>query len=100
LTGVKVTHVLSGGAGERAGLAPGDELLAVDGWRLRRLDDAARVLPATGTTALLVARDQRVLSLALDVAWLGAADAGGVQLKADDKADAAARRLHEAWLAG
>jgi predicted metalloprotease with PDZ domain len=42
---VKVTHVLSGGAGERAGLAPGDELLAVGGWRLRRLDDAARVLP-------------------------------------------------------
>jgi len=100
LTGVKITHVLSGGAGERAGLAPGDELLAVDGWRLRRLDDAARVIPATGTTALLVARDQRVLSLALDVAWLGAADAGGLQLKVVDKAEPAARRLHEAWLAG
>ena len=92
LTGVKITHVLSGGAGERAGLAPGDELLAVDGWRLRRLDDAARVLPAAGTTTLLVGRDQRVLSLALDVAWLGAADAGGLQLKAVDKA----RRLPRA----
>ena len=45
LTGVKVTHVLRDGAGERAGLAPGDELIAVDGWRLRRLDDALRVLP-------------------------------------------------------
>ena len=100
LTGVKVTHVLSGGAGERAGLAPGDELLAVGGWRLRRLDDAARVLPAAGTTTLLVGRDQRVLTLALDVAWLGAADSGGLQLKAVDKGDAAARRLYEAWIAG
>ena len=100
LTGVKVTHVLSGGSGERAGLAPGDELLAVDGWRLRRLDDAARVLPLAGTASLLVARDQRVLSLPLEVASLGASDAGGVQLKALDKAEAEARRLHEAWLAG
>ena len=31
LTGIKVSHVLRGGAAERAGLAAGDELLAV-GW--------------------------------------------------------------------
>ncbi|HSC62052.1 MAG TPA: PDZ domain-containing protein, partial [Caldimonas sp.] len=56
-TGVKVTHVLRDGAAERAGVAPGDELIAVDGWRLRRLDEASRVLPQEGTTELVVARD-------------------------------------------
>ena len=43
LTGVKVTHVLRDGAGERAGVAPGDELIAIDGWRAappRRRDRA------------------------------------------------------------
>jgi predicted metalloprotease with PDZ domain len=100
LTGVKVTHVLRDGAGERAGVAPGDELIAAAGWRLRRLDDAARVLPQEGTTTLLVGRDQRVLSLPLDVASLAATQAGALQLKPAEKADATARRLYEAWIAG
>jgi len=100
LTGVKVTHVLRDGAGERAGLAPGDELIAIAGWRLRRLDDAARVLPHEGTTTLLVGRDQRVLGVPLSVASLAAADAGAVQLKPAEKADAATRRLREAWIGG
>ena len=100
LTGVKVTHVLRDGAGERAGVAPGDELIAAAGWRLRRLDDASRVLPQEGTTTLLVGRDQRVLSLPLDVASLAATEAGALQLKPAEKADATARRLYEAWIAG
>jgi len=98
LTGVKVSHVLSDGAGERAGLAPGDELIGIDGWRLRRLDDASRVLPQEGTTTLVVGRDQRLLSLPVTVASLAPADAGVVQLKPAEKADAAARRLREAWI--
>ncbi|HWH82606.1 MAG TPA: PDZ domain-containing protein, partial [Burkholderiaceae bacterium] len=56
LTGIKVSQVLRGGAAERAGLAPGDELLAVAGWRLRRLDDALRVLGPDADAPLLVAR--------------------------------------------
>ena len=101
LTGVKVTHVLRGGAGERVGLAPGDELIAAGGWRVRRLDDAIRGLPAEGATTLLLARDQRVLDVPLEVASLApAGDAGALLLKPSDKADAAARRLYEAWLAG
>jgi predicted metalloprotease with PDZ domain len=100
LTGVKVTHVLRGGTGEAVGLAPGDELIAAGGWRLRRLDDALRTLPASGETTLLVGRDQRVVALPLAIESLAAAEAGALQLRVDDKADAAARRLHEAWLAG
>ena len=74
LTGVKVTHVLRDGAGERAGLAPGDELIAAAGWRLRRLDDAARVLPQDGATTL--ARRPRP-ARAEPAAGPGCARAGG-----------------------
>ena len=51
-----------------------------------------------GSTTLLVGRDQRVLSLPLAIGSLAAADAGVVQLKPAEKADAAARRLREAWI--
>ena len=98
LTGVKVTHVLRDGAGESAGVAPGDELIGIDGWRLRRLDDASRVLAQEGTATLLVGRDQRVLSLAVAIGSLAAADAGVLQLRPAEKADAATRRLREAWI--
>jgi predicted metalloprotease with PDZ domain len=108
LTGVKATHVLHGGAAEQAGLAPGDEIMAVNGWRIRRLEDATRLVDATsaGTRAkagaakvpLLVARDQRVLTLALELP--SASEAGNVSLKADAKAAAPALALQQAWLAG
>jgi len=98
LTGVKVSHVLRDGAGERAGVAAGDELIAIGGWRVRRLDDALRAIAPAGETALLVGRDQRVLALALDAAAL--TGAGAVQLKPRADGDAEARRRYEAWLAG
>ncbi|HEX6363068.1 MAG TPA: PDZ domain-containing protein, partial [Albitalea sp.] len=58
LTGVKVTHVLRGGAAEQAGLSPGDELLAVEDWRLRRLDDALRLVEPGAEARVLLSRDQ------------------------------------------
>ena len=97
LTGVKVSHVLRGGAGERAGLSPGDELLAVQGWRLRRLDDALRLLTPGKAASVLVARDQRVLTLALTLPTVGADDGAGVSLEATPKAGPASA-LHKAWL--
>jgi membrane-associated protease RseP (regulator of RpoE activity) len=45
VTGVQVKSVLAGSVAARAGLSAGDELLAVDGWRIRRLDDARQWLP-------------------------------------------------------
>jgi predicted metalloprotease with PDZ domain len=83
VTGCVVRQVLRGSAAEAAGLCAGDEILAVQGWRVRRLDDAARWLPAhlqgsqaTGSRApkqrgadraaqLMVTRDQRILHLSL-----------------------------------
>ena len=100
LTGVKVNAVLRGGAAERAGLAAGDELLAVEGWRLRRLEDASALLPRRSAAHLLVARDQRVLTLALAPrsGRSGEDGQGAVQLAVDKAAGAKARAVRRAWL--
>ena len=102
LTGIKVTHVLRGGAAEAAGLAAGDELVGVDGWRLRRLDDLQRLLPADGRARLLAARDQRLLTLSLEAGE--AAEQGAIGLApaplATDKAAVAAQSLRQAWMRG
>ncbi|MFM8796461.1 MAG: PDZ domain-containing protein, partial [Betaproteobacteria bacterium] len=86
VTGCVVRQVLRGSAAEAAGLCAGDEILAVQGWRVRRLDDAAQWLAAQqpeeratkgssqgarpraaapAAVALLVNRDQRILTLTL-----------------------------------
>jgi predicted metalloprotease with PDZ domain len=100
LTGVKVTSVLRGGEGEAAGLSAGDELIAVDGWRIRRLDDATRVLPASGEVELLTVRDGRVRHLAAVVP--AAPDAGAVTLAPEPatRLAAGALELRRAWLPG
>ena len=100
LTGVKVTHVLHGGAAQRAGLSAGDEIVAVNGWRIRRLEDATRLVGGGATTPLLVARDQRVLTLALGVPADASAGAGAVSLTPAAQAGAPALALQRAWLAG
>ena len=98
LTGVQVRQVLRGGAAEAAGLSPGDELLAVDGWRLRRLDDARQWLRPGAAFDLLMARDQRVATLRVVPPARPAAPA--VTLAADDTAAPAALALRRAWLGG
>ena len=100
LTGVKVSHVLRGGEGERAGLAAGDELIAAGDWRLRHLDDAMRSMSRMGDISLLVARDQRLFALDLHSATFEGDEAGAVQLRRADNASAEARALGEAWISG
>jgi predicted metalloprotease with PDZ domain len=99
LTGVRITHVLRGGAAERAGASVGDEVLAVDDWRIRRLDDLQRVTVAGSQAKLLVSRDQRVLSLPLALPKDDQA-VGAVSLTADAKAQKPAQALRKAWLTG
>ncbi|MDT7834465.1 M61 family metallopeptidase [Aquabacterium sp. OR-4] len=65
VSGVQVKSVLAGSAAAVAGVAAGDELLAVDGWRIRRLDDALAWAGRESPFDLLLARDQRVLTLRL-----------------------------------
>ena len=99
LTGARITHVLRGGAGERAGMSAGDEILALDGWRLRRLDDAQRLMAAGQTGRWLVSRDQRLIELPMP--WPLASEAlGSVTLVADAKPTRTALALRKAWLTG
>jgi len=63
VTGIQVKSVLAGGAGAAAGLSAGDEILAVDGWRVRRLDDALSWIRTGAAFELLVVRQQRVRTL-------------------------------------
>ncbi|HEY7758887.1 MAG TPA: PDZ domain-containing protein [Burkholderiales bacterium] len=93
--GVKLTHVLDGGAAQAAGLAAGDVLLAVDGLRVthrnldRRLED---LRPGDRVQAHAFRRDELLRCDILpqappsDTCFLAA---GG---------DAAARRRRAAWL--
>jgi len=68
LTGIHVSHVLTGGAAEAGGINARDEVLGCNGWRLRRLDDAPALLAAGETQLrLLVSRDQRLLELDVDL---------------------------------
>jgi predicted metalloprotease with PDZ domain len=99
LTGVKVTHVLRGSAAEAAGLSSGDELLAVDDWRLRRLDDAQRLMQSGAPANVLVSRDQRVLTLPVTLPKEDASP-GAISLAPDAKAPRAAQALRKAWLTG
>jgi predicted metalloprotease with PDZ domain len=62
---VQVKQVLASSPAARAGVSAGDELLAVDGWRLRRLDEAQQWITPGAPFDLLVSRDQRLLTLRL-----------------------------------
>ncbi len=100
LTGARVSHVLRGGAAERAGFAAGDELMALDGWRLRRLDDAQRLLAAGQRGSWWVSRDQRVVELTMAWPAEAAAGAGAITLAAEAKPARATLALRKAWLTG
>jgi predicted metalloprotease with PDZ domain len=64
-SGVQVKQVLSGSVAMRAGVSAGDELLAVDGWRIRRLDEAQQWLEPSRDFELLLVRDQRLMRVTL-----------------------------------
>ena len=114
LTGVKVSHVLRGGAAERAGISAGDELLAVDGWRVRRLEDAARLLVPGIAAPVWVARDQRLTAVSLTLppavgtgtgtgtsTSTGAGPVvGGVALSPVTSPTPSQQGLQKAWLGG
>ena len=95
LSGIHVKHVLRGSAAESAGVCAGDELLAADGWRLRRLEDARGWLAAGAGFELTLVRDQRLLTLALPPV---SAPPGDVQLRLVDAPAPAALALRREWL--
>jgi predicted metalloprotease with PDZ domain len=99
LTGVQVKAVLRGSAAERAGLAAGDELWAIDGWRVRRLDDALQWLEPGRDFEILGVRDQRVFNVRV-MPPEAAQSPRSVALVLGDKATKSAVALRRAWLHG
>jgi predicted metalloprotease with PDZ domain len=63
--GVQIKTVLHGGAAQAAGMAAGDEWLAVDDWRIGKLDDLSLYAGPRRQVQALVARDKRLLRLPL-----------------------------------
>ncbi|OOG50726.1 M61 family metallopeptidase [Polaromonas sp. C04] len=71
--GIQVKTVLRGGAAERAGLAAGDEWLGVEvgtkaspsSWRLSKLDELLLYAGRSRKVTVIIARDKRLLRLAL-----------------------------------
>ena len=96
VSGVQVKSVLRGSAAERAGISAGDELLAVDGWRIRRLDDARQWLAEGRPFELLAVRDQRLLHLQVQPPAEPAAPSASFALA--DRPGRAALALRRAWL--
>ena len=97
--GVRIKTVLRGGLAERAGLAAGDEWLGIEtpagAWRPQRLDDLPLYAPPhTAQVTALVARDQRLLRLPLQLSAGADAASDTVQLRLTDPA-LAARWLSE-----
>ena len=62
---VKVQAVMRHSLAESAGLSASDELLALDGWRLRKTDDLALWHHDGRAQTLLICRDQAILTLTL-----------------------------------
>lgn len=98
---VTVKQVLLDSAALAAGLSAGDEIVACNDWRVRKLDDLPLTLNHVDPQRLelLVARDQRMLSLALTLPTQDSA-ARPVCLGLLEKAPARAQSLRRAWLGG
>ncbi|QEY31709.1 M61 family peptidase [Synechococcus sp. RSCCF101] len=83
------------GAAARAGCLSGDELLALDGWRLRRPEDLDQQLRPGSRQELLISRRGRLHSLPLHCAESGT---GHWTLELNDAAPPDAHRARERWL--
>jgi len=99
-----IQHVLSGGAGERAGLAPGDTVIAVDGLRvtaesLERLVSQGGLSSNPGEPALRLHIFRRDELLELTARPLPAA-ADTCELRLSETAPEAVARARSDWLAG
>ena len=96
VSGIQVQSVLADSAAAAAGLAAGDELLAVDGWRIRRLDEALAWVARDQPFDLLLVRDQRVMTLRVKPDALSAL-ADTVSLHLHDKPGRAVAERRRAW---
>ena len=95
---LRITHVLDGGVAQAAGLAAGDEWLALDDWHMRSAADLARWLPPQGRAQALVVRDQRVVRRGLELGAGGEPVFGPVALTLAPGPTEPERAIRLAWL--
>ena len=90
-----VQAVMRGSVAEQAGVSAGDELLALDQWRLRKPDDLNTWHSEARAQPLVLCRDQRILSVTLP-----ATEPQGslVHLAVSPSAAAEAAGLRKRWL--
>ena len=93
---VQVRQVLAGSVAMRAGISAGDELLAIDGWRIRRFDEAQQWLEPGRDFELLLVRDQRLLRVTMQPGSTAAAQQ--VALALADKPTAPGAALRRDWI--
>ena len=94
---LKVSEAFSGGAAERGGVSPGDEIVAAEGIRATE-DFLRRIATERGPRArvrVTVFRRERLLFLRLT---LGSRKAGVWKIAPVEKARPAAKRLRLRWL--
>jgi predicted metalloprotease with PDZ domain len=60
-----IKTVLRGGLAEQAGLVAGDECLAVNDWRIHKLDDLLMLVGSAQQAVITVSRDKRLLRIPL-----------------------------------
>jgi predicted metalloprotease with PDZ domain len=95
--GVQVKTVLAGGLAEQAGLSAGDEILAVDGWRVRKFDDALAWWRVGAPLVLTLVRDQRLRTLRVALSRRGLAPSPvKLELRSDVEGRMLVRRTR--WL--
>jgi predicted metalloprotease with PDZ domain len=93
--GVKVQAVLRGSAAEQAGLAAGDEWVALGDWRVQKLDDLGLIGAGfEQPLPLLASRDKRLLPLTLPAL---PHEGGNATLGLQAKPSAKAKQLQGAW---
>ncbi|MBK7194327.1 MAG: M61 family metallopeptidase [Myxococcales bacterium] len=96
--GLRVTGVLDGAPAAAAGLAVGDELLAIDGWRIGSDNDARALLAAAGvgaTVEVALFRRGRLVQLRAEV---GAGPPPRFELQTRVDAPPAVAARYQRWL--
>ncbi|MEY4765291.1 MAG: hypothetical protein RI907_1964 [Pseudomonadota bacterium] len=94
----KVQAVMRGGLAEQWGLCVGDELLALDDWRLRKAEDLATWQRTDRAQSLLVCRDQRLEKIAKPAHWQAGIGGQIVVLQRDASAAEVAATNRRRWL--
>jgi len=65
--GIVIKNVMRGGLAEQAGFATGDEWLAIDDWRIHKLDELTLLSGQAPQVQVLLSRDKRLLRLTLQL---------------------------------